>query len=295
VVDLADVAAAQAGVFSRLQARQAGWSAWRIRRKVETGEWCELYGGRALVASTASVTLRGWDHAALLACGDGSVLAGPSAGRWFGMGTTWPQPTVLVDPTTRRLPGGITLIRDRLDTADLVFVDDTAVTSRARTVIDCLRLLPEPNGRTLLDRALQQGWVTFEQLVERTHRLTGRRGTPRLVRHVRTASLAVRSEAERVLRRLLLRAGIGGWVSDFRVAGVGVVDFAFPDLRLALEVDGRAWHSAAERFQSDRTRQNALVAAGWTVLRFTWEDLTTRPGYVVATIRATHERLASAA
>ena len=40
-----------------------------------------------------------------------------------------------------------------------------------------------------------------------------------------------------------------------------------------------------ERFQRDRSRQNRLVAAGWTVLRFTWRDLVERPGYVVRTIR----------
>jgi very-short-patch-repair endonuclease len=190
---------------------------------------------------------------------------------------------------------GITVLREDLPVADLVLIDEIALTSQPRTVIDCLRLLPEPSGRTLLDRALQQGWISFEDLVARTQRSVGRRGTPRLVRHMRTASLAVRSEAERRLRRLLIRAGIRGWVSDYSVSGVGVLDFAFPDLRLAIEVDGRAWHSSSERFQSDRLRQNALVAAGWTILRFTWDDIVNRPDDAVATIRATLDRLEFAA
>ncbi|MGI8814055.1 MAG: endonuclease domain-containing protein [Pseudonocardia sp.] len=46
------------------------------------------------------------------------------------------------------------------------------------------------------------------------------------------------------------------------------VDFAFPVARLVVEVDGWAWHSDAARFRSDRARQNALVLAGWAVLRF---------------------------
>lgn len=50
-------------------------------------------------------------------------------------------------------------------------------------------------------------------------------------------------------------------------------------------MDGRAWHSAGDRFQRDRTRQNALVAAGYTVLRFTWFDVTERPEYVIRTVR----------
>jgi very-short-patch-repair endonuclease len=52
-----------------------------------------------------------------------------------------------------------------------------------------------------------------------------------------------------------------------------------------IEVDGRAHHTTPDRFERDRERQNALVAAGWTVLRFTWRDLTTRPSAVVATVR----------
>ncbi|MCW2529599.1 MAG: hypothetical protein JWM76_4459, partial [Pseudonocardiales bacterium] len=62
------------------------------------------------------------------------------------------------------------------------------------------------------------------------------------------------------------------------------LDVAFPHLRLAIEIDGWAHHSDVDRFRGDRTRQNALVSLGWTVLRFTWADLTERPEYVLATI-----------
>jgi very-short-patch-repair endonuclease len=64
------------------------------------------------------------------------------------------------------------------------------------------------------------------------------------------------------------------------------VDVAFGQVRLAIEVDGWAFHTTPARFQRDRQRQNRLVAAGWTVLRFTWHDLTDRPDYVLATVRA---------
>jgi very-short-patch-repair endonuclease len=62
---------------------------------------------------------------------------------------------------------------------------------------------------------------------------------------------------------------------------VGVLDFAFVAQRIAIEIDGRAWHSTGERFQSDRSRQNRLVLMGWTVLRFTWDDLVRRPDAVI--------------
>ena len=62
---------------------------------------------------------------------------------------------------------------------------------------------------------------------------------------------------------------------------MGVLDFAFVAQRVAIEIDGRAWHTASDRFQNDRSRQNRLVLLGWTVLRFTWADLIERPDEVI--------------
>ena len=89
-------------------------------------------------------------------------------------------------------------------------------------------------------------------------------------------------------------AGITGWRANAVItdaAGViGVGDFVLDQARLVIELDGWAFHTSPDRFQRDRRRQNRLVAAGWTVLRFTWRDLTERPGYVIATIRAMPSR-----
>jgi very-short-patch-repair endonuclease len=95
------------------------------------------------------------------------------------------------------------------------------------------------------------------------------------------------AESERLLHRLLRQHGIGGWQANLRIevrGSVCYIDVAFPSRRLAIEIDGMAWHSTPDRFQRDRTRQNALVASGWRVLRFTWWDLVERPGYVVGLI-----------
>ena len=54
------------------------------------------------------------------------------------------------------------------------------------------------------------------------------------------------------------------------------IDFAWPEFKLAVEVDGWETHSNPQAFQNDLDRQNALVAAGWTVLRFTWYDVVKR-------------------
>jgi very-short-patch-repair endonuclease len=63
------------------------------------------------------------------------------------------------------------------------------------------------------------------------------------------------------------------------------VDFLWPDRHLVVEVDGWAAHRTKVAFQRDRTHTNALQLAGYTVLRFTWQDLTGRASAVAAQIR----------
>jgi len=74
---------------------------------------------------------------------------------------------------------------------------------------------------------------------------------------------------------------------------IGIGDVVFDRMKLVLEVDGLAYHTTPERFERDRRRQNRLVLAGWTVLRFTWRDITARPAYVLATIQDVHATLSS--
>lgn len=65
---------------------------------------------------------------------------------------------------------------------------------------------------------------------------------------------------------------------------VARIDFAYPHLGLAIEVDGFASHSSPRALQSDLDRQHAPVALGWTVVRFTWADVVRRPAKVAAAV-----------
>src|SRR5665647_2706228 len=95
--------------------------------------------------------------------------------------------------------------------------------------------------------------------------------------------------AEQRLHQILDDAGITGWVAgepvfDSTGAVIAMADIQFPQERLIIEIDGKAYHGES-RFQSDRTRQNRLVLAGYTILRFTWEDLVDRPERVARQIQ----------
>jgi hypothetical protein len=61
-------------------------------------------------------------------------------------------------------------------------------------------------------------------------------------------------------------------------------DDAYPEARLAIEWDSRAWHLQREAMTADRRRDREAASHGWLVLRFTWDDLKKRPGEVVSTV-----------
>lgn len=65
----------------------------------------------------------------------------------------------------------------------------------------------------------------------------------------------------------------------------GRADFAWPEARLLAEIDGYEFHQSLECFIEDRHRQNALVLAGWRVLRFSAADLYKRADEVLEEVR----------
>ena len=76
-----------------------------------------------------------------------------------------------------------------------------------------------------------------------------------------------------------------GWQANYRL-GRYKIDIALVRAKVAIEVDGWAFHVGQEDFQHDRERQNTIALQGWQVLRFTWLDLTEYPQRVLATIRS---------
>lgn len=90
---------------------------------------------------------------------------------------------------------------------------------------------------------------------------------------------------------ILRAAGVTGWQQGVEFDS-WTIDVAFAGSRVAVEVDGWAWHVDVARFRGDRHEGNALVQAGWIVLRFTRHDLINRPHRVLAEIRAAVRRAA---
>ena len=290
-VEWHELARRQHGVVARTQLLAIGLTRHQIGTLLSQGHLIRHRVGGVYRSAAAPSTPSAEAWSAVL--GTRAVLAFQSAA------DAWQDPVagdgkLHVIPAGRRrirMPAGVRVHRVALTDADVTERYGLPITTRKRTIIDCCGALRYPAARTLFDRSLQQNIIGSGDILRRLKDESGRHGNVQLRRLLDEALLGD-SAAERLLHELLRAAGITGWRPGYRIAGY-LADVAFPEARLAIEVDGWAYHVDPARFQADRTKQNAILAAGWSVLRYTWADLVDRPAQVVAEIRHQLQRLAS--
>lgn len=287
----------QAGVFSRAQAIEAGFSPYRIRRLLDDGRWVVVLGSvYADGAARLSDVSLAW--AAALGTGMGSIVSHCTAARlWRYVVPPDPEVHVIVPRDARLRIPGVRAHRIEILDADVTRVAGIVCTARLRTAVDCLLWLPEEAGRALMTDALRQRLLTVDEVRRELVRSPQRHGLTRAWSVIRDVARAPHSEAEVRFHRALRDAHIDGWQSNVSLYDgeglIGIVDVSFEEEKLVLEIDGRAYHSDDLAFQRDRSRQNRLVRAGYTVLRFTWDDIVHRPSEAIDTVRRMLQRLRS--
>jgi hypothetical protein len=198
---------------------------------------------------------------------------------------------VLAEKPRARLPGVVVLRRPEAETSGTA--GDIRFVSAREALVDCLTVLPAATAADLLDAALQKRYVRPQTLAEDLEARLGRgRRNAAGLRSLRDRAMSgSRSEAEQRMARVLRRSATGPWMPNYALRDgsgrvIAEIDFAHVGLRIAIEVDGRAFHSDRRSFERDRWRQNALVVGGWLILRFTWEQITERPDEVIGIICA---------
>lgn len=222
-------------------------------------------------------------RAAVWSYGVKAAASGLAAAWWHGLTRFAPDIVEVTVPrdSNGRCHDGTRVRRRDLKAADIVERNDLRVTTLALTVVEAA--VRQRGGAKIMDSALQQR-VDVHALWRAHLRNKGRYGSPAARRLLRAAEDNAHSEAERLLIRILKAAKITGWKANYPVAGYRV-DVAFPNQKVAIEVDGFAFHSDSDDFHTDRIRQNAIALAGWQVLRFTWLDLVEYPERVTAEIK----------
>ena len=286
---IARITARQHGVLTKTQARGCGLSDGAIKYRVRTGRWRIFAPGIYIVQDVP----RTWEQevmAAVLAAGEGAAASHIAAGALLGF---LERDRRRIDVTVARgrrdgRPRAFRVHRARsFDRSDVVSVHGIRVVCPARTLVDLAGVLQDAALEAALDTALLKGRISIPALrgYVRDRCLGHQRGVGALMKLLDDREHGVpESELERGLLRIVKRFRLPELVRQHREVRFRV-DFAYVRERVIVEVDGRATHGTAEAFREDPRRQNQLVLEGWTILRFTWDDVKNRPDDVASIIR----------
>jgi len=292
---LSRIGRAQQGVVTRGQLLEAVGSPGAIDRAVRSGLLTALHRGVYQVAGSPH-TYAQRISAACLAAGPGAVASHRTAAHLLGAPIDPDDLVVEVSVVRGHNPGlrGVVLHRSRDLTEDqTTTIDGLACTTPTRLLVDLGQVTPWWLVSRTLERLLAKRHVTIPQVTAALewHSRRGRTGCGALRRTLERRALGAStpdSALEARFAELCQRAGVPLGRFQFEIELDGQqrrVDFAYPERRIAVEIDGYEWHAGREQFADDRARDNALQLAGWTVLRFTWEQIVYRPVQVVATLR----------
>ena len=288
----------QAGIVARTQLVELRWSASAIGRAISAQRLIPVAQG-VYRAAGVTWTRRASRVAALLIAGPHAALAGWSAGELHGFTDARPGPLQVVVPGDRRTSARApSLVRVRRSTnllhCDVQELGELRLTTGARTLLDLaaqvrsVEQLAELTATAVRVGATDLGSV--EAVVTRCPRARGRRGLLDAIALLGNDGTAARSEVEIAALGAIVGAGLPRPLLAHRVlddtgAFVAEVDLAYPDLRIAIEIDGYRWHSTPAQKRRDEQRQNRLILLGWRVLRFSASEVRRHPARVAALVR----------
>jgi len=287
---LTKLANQQWGVVARRQLAALEVTPAMVKARVARGSLTRLHRGVYAVGHRR-LTPRGRALAAVLAVGPGAALSHRSAA-WLHELAPLPQRRIEVTTAARATAGAaIDLHRSTaLDARDLTVVDGIPVTTLARTLVDLASVVPRDRLATAVAEAERRLLLDVDALTAAIERTRGRRGPGHarlravLADHAAHGIQLDRSELERRFLALVRRADLPRPRLNHVVGGLEI-DAVWPARRLAVELDGWAFHRHRRAFQRDRDKGNTLAAAGWTLLRFTHRDVAGRPEAVASQLR----------
>lgn len=284
----------QHGLVTREQARQAGMTDTQIKWRIRTGNWVRVAQGvyRHRSASYSRMARL------LAACLTRDALASHrSAAALHGIEGFALNCIELVVPRggAKSVRGAILHQSTQFDLARRVDCRGVPCTGLGRTLLDVSAVVPRERLDQAIDSVLRDGRLRVADLyrVLVSHARRGRDGCAAF-----RASLEDRGEEavplsvwSRMVADLLVESGLSRPVMEHRIHTPGgdfaaQVDLAYPDCRVAIELDSRRWHLNRVSFDEDPERRNRLTILGWTVLNFTWTHYVQDPRALCATVKA---------
>jgi hypothetical protein len=276
--DALAVAGAQHGLITLEQAAGAGLALHKVRHLVDSGHW-ERRGGRRAALFAVVGSPRTYEQDVMAAClaADGlGVASHGCAARLLGLGLpsfTDAPVTISIPrggPRGRALALGATVHSTRnLTAADRGRINGVPVTRASRTVVDLLAEVPATTLYAVADDVL---WRLRDRGEVRRawERACGLRYRARLEEALLPWTPGPRpgSPKEMALCRVLLLHDLPAPVRQHPLTVNGrrrYLDLAYPDVRVAMEYDGRRDHGPRQ-WGPDAEREHELWSIGWVRL-----------------------------
>jgi hypothetical protein len=288
---IAELAERQHGVVARSQLVALGLGRGAIAERLDKKRLHRIHRGVYAVGHRR-LSRMAWWMAAVLACGPGAVLSHRCAAALWGILEGWPATIEISVPRQLGSRAGI-----RVRTASLADDEHTVqagipVTTVARTLLDLAAILQFHELNRALERAEALRLADPIPLVALVTRHHGRPGTAKLRAILEQGPLRpaiTKSELERRFLTFVEKAGLprprtNVWLE---IAGDWIeVDCVWPEARVIVELDSRAYHRTGAAFERDRRRDRRLLAAGWRVARVTEKAMEEGPAALQAELAA---------
>ncbi|UAL31231.1 hypothetical protein K8W59_07145 [Nocardioides rotundus] len=272
-MQISDVVDRWGGLATRAQLI-AATSRADVDRALRSGDLVRAGRGRYSLPATAA--------AAQTAFGMHGVLSHTSAALHHGwqVKSVPERPHVLV-PRHRRVPDHLAR-HATLHYGDLTAdeISGGVATSRELTLLHCLRSLPDDEALAIADSALRNGEQTTLRRAAASARGAGSAKVRRLAAAARGEPANPFESVTRAIASTVEGLSLEPQVvisSDHVWAQPDLVDV---HLRGVVECESFEFHSKRESLRKDVRRYSLLVADGWWVLRFIWEDVMHRPEWV---------------
>jgi very-short-patch-repair endonuclease len=281
-VRVATVAERHFGRISRGKLERLGIASATVGRWIGDGYLHRRLPGVYAVGHAAP-SIEGELSEAILYAGPGSMLSHATALWWYGILDRRP---FRIDVST----SGRARSRDRIRVhrrraCKRAWHRGLPVTSVAQALLDFAATAPPHRVRYAVAQAEYHELLDLSEVRDICGR--GKPGSAKLrralARHLPHLA-RTRSEMERVFLPLCERGGLQLPEINVTVNGV-LVDAVWRNARVVVELDGLRGHRTRAQIEKDRRNDMRLRAAGYTVLRYTWEQITEEPELVLADLR----------
>lgn len=284
------------GVIARAEVYRLGGDARYIQGRVRAGEWGRRHPN-VFIATSAPRTPN-QDLAAAMAAVSASVASHQSAAWLLGLFDTPPAcPDVATTDRRGYRLTGVTVHRASEPIPSLR-QQGFPCTTAVRTLVDIAATCGTDALTAALDRALQRRLAAVPRLERALATTEKARPGAAILRAVLGDRGMIGTPEPSVLEshmdRLLDRSGLPRAQAQYRVEGGRYrFDYAWPEIRLAIEAKGYAWHSSPEALAADSQRERHMAGQEWTFLSYTWVEVLRRPDEVIAEIAAVYARLSA--